>query len=618
MQPTFLATTALREFWDPEQPILFLGSWCLRQDRRSDWEGLTYQVMPRLWDDRNRFYQATHYLQGCYERLFEQFADYLNSVHRMSASPRYWRILIGPWLVQYLHTTYDRYVHVKEAVARHPGLTTILLDPQAFRVPKDAYEAMAWSCDDPYNLQIFSELLMGLGHTFPAQILGTGQPAPEPRTTRTGWRESISETARKGSDLSMEAVQRFAGDRWQIALCDMVSSRSTLWALAWRTGFRVLPLDIARQWSFRFPTPAFDHHRRGLASLAATDDFERLAIATLPYHAPTLYLEAFDCARAETFQRHHRLPPVLTSAIGWYFNEPLKFLAAEAAEHGSRLVTTQHGGGYGISRFVWSETHESRIADSSMVWGWAPEGGSRINLPNPALSRLVTQARPSLSRTRRTVLFVGTDHSRYLYRFNSSPMADQLEDYFAWQCRFLNAVADPIRAAIRFRPYPHDYGHAVRTRLTERFATLQWDESSAPLSRQLRQSRLTVIDHCSTTFLESLAANGPTILFWDPRQWEARETAEPDFQRLRKVGILWNSPEEAAEKVAAVYEDPAGWWERPAVQEARQHFVDRYALGRADWAACWVRVLKQEMALSRIVQPPSWQRAFRHEQPACH
>jgi hypothetical protein len=35
------------------------------------------------------------------------------------------------------------------------------------------------------------------------------------------------------------------------------------------------------------------------------------------------------------------------------------------------------------------------------------------------------------------------------------------------------------------------------------------------------------------------------------------------------------------------------------VQEARTAFVNRFALGRADWLTGWVRVLKEEIAASR-------------------
>src|SRR2546427_2927490 len=111
MAGMFLATTALSEFWDKDQEILFLGSWCLRYDRRAEWESLKYQVMPCPWDDRKRFYDAAHYLDECGERILIQLTRYLNSVHGTSCSQRYWRILIGPWLIHYMHVAYDRYIH---------------------------------------------------------------------------------------------------------------------------------------------------------------------------------------------------------------------------------------------------------------------------------------------------------------------------------------------------------------------------------------------------------------------------------------------------------------------------------------------------------------------------
>jgi putative transferase (TIGR04331 family) len=100
-----------------------------------------------------------------------------------------------------------------------------------------------------------------------------------------------------------------------------------------------------------------------------------------------------------------------------------------------------------------------------------------------------------------------------------------------------------------------------------------------------------------TTFLEALVANIPTILFWDPTRWEMRDEAEPYFEELRNVGILWHSPEAAAAKVDSVYEDPWEWWGVPGLQEVRQRFVDRYALASKDWARQWAKALKDEIDL---------------------
>ena len=108
-----------------------------------------------------------------------------------------------------------------------------------------------------------------------------------------------------------------------------------------------------------------------------------------------------------------------------------------------------------------------------------------------------------------------------------------------------------------------------------------------------------VIDHPGTSALEVLAANIPMVLFWDPKWWEMRREAEPYFEGLRKVGILWNSPETAAAKLAEIYHDPWAWWGSSEVQQARKNFADRYALAREDWADCWAKALAEELSLSR-------------------
>ncbi len=60
------------------------------------------------------------------------------------------------------------------------------------------------------------------------------------------------------------------------------------------------------------------------------------------------------------------------------------------------------------------------------------------------------------------------------------------------------------------------------------------------------------------------------------------------------------SPEEAAANVVAMYDDPWRWWESEEVREVRRTFVDRYALGREDWVDCWIKILREEMALNRV------------------
>lgn len=594
----FLATTALSEFWETEQEILFLGSWCLRYDRRKEWEGLRYRVLPNPWDDRKRFYEGCAYLDEAYERMLASLTDYLNSVHRVSLSRRFWRIVLGPWLLHYLHVTYDRYTHLVEAFKLAPDLRTLVLDRRSFWVPRDTMEYSNLVEEDPFNLQIFSQLIQGMGYVFQECTLPNGWSQRENGSVGREWRGIGRQTAKHVLRLTGEALSR-ARRRTHVALCFMDCPLANLWALAWRTRFLAIPYDVRAGWTGNLNGPAFDDLRSALAGLPSTNEFERIFVQSLPQNFPSLYLENFQNARNEVLDSARKAPAVLASAVGWYYvSEPFKFFAAEAAERGRRLVAVQHGG-YGISRFNACERHEEAVGASFWVWGWAePVDHSTRNMPSPKLSQLLRRRLRSASRQSGSILFVATEAPRYLHRFQSMPTGTQWMKYLAWELRFLEAVPEYLRASILFRPYCRDHGRMIRERVSQRFSEIRWDENQ-PFHQSLKSAHLVVIDHPGTTFLEALVANVPTVLFWDPQCWEARDSAAPYLESLRKGGILWNSPEDAANTMTKVHQDPRIWWDSEAVQEVRQCFVDRYALSRRDWMDRWGRALKEEVLLSQ-------------------
>lgn len=90
------------EFWDKQQSLVFLGPWCRRHDCRRDWEDLQAQTLPSPWDDREKFHAAAEYLDRRMERILQPLADYLNTQLLHSGDLRYWRILIGTWLMHSL------------------------------------------------------------------------------------------------------------------------------------------------------------------------------------------------------------------------------------------------------------------------------------------------------------------------------------------------------------------------------------------------------------------------------------------------------------------------------------------------------------------------------------
>jgi putative transferase (TIGR04331 family) len=104
---------------------------------------------------------------------------------------------------------------------------------------------------------------------------------------------------------------------------------------------------------------------------------------------------------------------------------------------------------------------------------------------------------------------------------------------------------------------------------------------------QLSESRLSVSTYNSTTFLETFVANFPTVIFWNPKYFELRNSAKPYHDDLRKAGILHDTPESAAAKVNEIFENPMAWWMSTETQASKDRFCHRFARTSDDWVAKW-------------------------------
>jgi putative transferase (TIGR04331 family) len=156
----------------------------------------------------------------------------------------------------------------------------------------------------------------------------------------------------------------------------------------------------------------------------------------------------------------------------------------------------------------------------------------------------------------------------------------QSEAYFEEQLRFLGALADPIRRAlvIRLRKVQDDQ---MRTGFFDRLANAcpdaELDPSERSIDTQIQRCRLFVYPCNSTGFLETLAHNIPTLIFWNPTYFELRDSAKPYFSMLAAAGVFHTDPESAARHVNDVWSEVGAWWKTPVVQDARAAFCDQYA-----------------------------------------
>jgi len=93
------------------------------------------------------------------------------------------------------------------------------------------------------------------------------------------------------------------------------------------------------------------------------------------------------------------------------------------------------------------------------------------------------------------------------------------------------------------------------------------------IKKLLKKSRLVIIDYLpSTTFIESIFSNIPTILFFDKKSYELNQENEYFFNELIKVGIVQTDPITASCHVEKIHLNPEKWWYSELVQKAINKF----------------------------------------------
>lgn len=572
---------------------MFLGPWCLSYAKKAEWSKLDFQVLENPWNDRKKLYEAFYYTDTIYEQLLKNLTEYLNTFHNTSHSKRYWRILIGPWLLRYVCIVYDRYFHLQSAFKTHDSLKTWCLSSDCFITPQNINHFRDLYRDDFYNLQLYSQILGFMGHNFPS--FRPDQSIPSKKNNTTGHKVSlkIKEFAKSHIKNTYGAIINRIAKRKKIILCDLYITKRDISRIMYISRFKAWPFE--KQWEHNWPNLKYLDHkaREGLKALPANDDFSKMLVQSLPINLPKLYLEGYHISRQQVLQGWKEFPETIMSSIGWFFNEYFKFFAAEACEKGTRLLAYQHGGGYGSGKIP-IEKQEIKISDVFYSWGWTSK--ENLNkakpLPNPRLSHQLPKDALSNLNRHKTILFVGTSYPRYTIYLSSAPVNSQFNDYLCMREEFARSLPAEYRSFLLFRLYPYDFGHFESDRLKEEFPNLRFDNHRLSFAKQLLKTRIAIIDHPMSSYLEALSYNFPCLLFWNPDYWEVREEAVPFFDRLRKAGILFDTAESAAAKLAEVYDEPLHWWLSKEVQSARIEFVKRYALGSKNWIKTWIYELQ--------------------------
>ncbi len=567
--PLFLVTTADERSWRRDCPALCLGAWCCTYDRLESWKELQAEVVTYHWDDRDKLHSDYLYLRKLHEVLLGELSEALNLFHGTQHSIRYWRILVGPWLLYFTQILFDRWTMIQRAVERYQISETAVMDFVPDQdIPKDMEDFRGKYATDLWNHVIYGRILKRWTSIVCSPILRKGiAPVDKPDgETRPG--KSFSRWAYEAisrlSQLGGGATNAFFISTF-LPLTQDFLLQVTLGQLP-KLNLQIAPV--------KFP-PNPDARKNFFPNNDTQNGFENCIRAMIAEQIPTVYLEGYEALQLTVSKLPWpKKPKLIFTSASYNSDDVFKAWAGLQVDGGTPLIIGQHGGNLGSALWSSSEDHEIAIADRYVTWGWSD--GNPKQYPVGVLKQI--GGRAGVWNPKGKLLLVTSVMPRYSYVMGGFTVAaGQVDSNLDDQYRFIRALPKDIYNDVVVRLFTPDWGWSQAKRWKDRMPDIHISSGTEPMEPLIRQSRLYVATYNATTFLESLSRNIPTIMFWNFKHWELRESAAPYFYKLEEAGIFHSCPDAAAAKVAEVWRDVEEWWSRPEVQNARQSFCDRYA-----------------------------------------
>ena len=588
-----LVLTALEDTWGTTQPLLFLGEWCKRYERRDMWSKRANRTVPFHWDDRRKLGEDYDYLESLHKTLLSSLSQSLNQLHGVSYENRYWQVLLDPWLTSYLGVMFDRWECLRYAFLE-PELSSgggvFISEASNFSAPYSYAEfVQAAAYSDRWNQCIYQRILQAeYANKLTPLICSNrsneivGHCADNRLRTTSPIKKIWARCSRLFNSINRSPSAIFLGatfSRWALVKLNLA-----LGQLPYRDPFQEPCYDM-------------DGAAPSEVALARKDieldwqeqsGFEKFLKISIPSDLPKCIVEDFSTLRQHARNIAIRPKVVITGSSHWD-NAFAKAWIAEQSAAEAKFVVLEHGGSLPPYKELFD--FESSIADVRVSW-FRPYNKKHLQLPPPRfVERYGRRFRlRRLLQRRKYCSLIGNECALWVHRAHFYPMAHQWSASFAMVLELFDRLNPAIKSLFRIKPYPASQGWNSAQRFADALGpSLIYQERS--LERVYAMSKVIVCSYPETTFAEAMASGVPTVLVYPEQFYELNPVAYPLLEILKGAKIVFGNPVDAATHLNAVWENPGEWWASPETVCARQEFNQQALRLGSGWLREWLAFL---------------------------
>lgn len=517
------------------------------------------------------------FVNNKYYEMIMKVSDYLNVLHNRRYSIRFWERALGLGFYRLLYMSYNAFKNYAELDLNHKNLIFNILDPESYYIPNDFNDMRDFIQYSSFGQeQLFSIYFT----TFYTNDKITKITKKYMKTTNINQKKDIKKFIRKliSKKLILKILNKmihfkFIKKNIKVGIYQSYFSDENFIKLFTRSMLKITTININE--IVKIDSKDFD--RNSLFNLPVNDKFEIYFMQVIKNCMPKNLIETFD-SHISHFEQELKKFPKLELIVNESFigNHNASFMLAVAKEvYGISHYYNEHNKlnhfyQYNINSII------SKLTDKYLTLGWLKKGDSNY----VKLASLYSYSEHGI-REKNLILYVSTIGFSKASEFANSSFdtsADNVALYILFRNRFFNSIDENMLSEITYKGYPYNSSWDSIWDIDSKIKYKLNQYSGGETAKELMlKSKLVIVDYQSTSHLEALLMDIPTVFFWIIGTYELESQYIKEYDELISCGICQTSPMEAANFVNDLVENDSieQWWYSEQTQNAKKAFLDR-------------------------------------------
>ncbi len=311
------------------------------------------------------------------------------------------------------------------------------------------------------------------------------------------------------------------------------------------------------------------------------DDFDKFFFFSLKYLIPKYLVENFTGSIINITQHLKKFKNLkILISEAWMGSSSINLFRSFAYEkQGVQTFYNEHNCIF--HPYVGNLTDiQAELVDKYLTFGWDNEDPKFVKLAS------LFPFTNEIKKKKFDILYV-SNPARYRRTFYSSSYGHSGNGaikQLKFVAAFFKKLSPEILKKISYREYPKDYFYQSLSydkelilkddlKYTKKLSSYKFKGETN--KDQMASSSIVIIDFLSTSYLESLKMNIPTICFLDSESMYLNKKNPNFFDELIEAKIVHTTPDSAAKLLKDVYENPSEWWNTGKTQDLKNRWLNK-------------------------------------------